>query len=140
MSNTYKNILVAVDGSETSKKALYKAIRIAKNEGAAIHLIHVVEQYPYPGDTGALRREAERLAHAFLKDFKEIANSNGVTQVETIFEFGHPRSLISKKHARLVEADLIVCGATGANFIQQLIGSVSEYIVRTAKCDVLVVR
>ncbi|RKJ47427.1 universal stress protein, partial [Butyricicoccus sp. 1XD8-22] len=46
-----------------------------------------------------------------------------------------------KELSNVVEADLIVCGATGLNAVERfLIGSVSEAIVRSAKCDVLVVR
>ncbi|MNG34045.1 putative universal stress protein [compost metagenome] len=37
--------------------------------------------------------------------------------------------------------DLIICGATGLNAVESfLIGSVSEHIIRYAKCDVIVVR
>ena len=49
--------------------------------------------------------------------------------------------MITKDVAEKTVADLIVCGATGLNAVERfLIGSVSESIVRSAKCDVLVVR
>jgi len=45
-----------------------------------------------------------------------------------------------KEPTSLVEADLIICGGTGHNAVERfLIVSVSEAIVRSAKCDVLVV-
>ena len=49
--------------------------------------------------------------------------------------------MISRDLSKKIEADLIICGATGLNAVERfLIGSVSENIVRSAKCDVLVVR
>ena len=55
-------------------------------------------------------------------------------------EFGSPKVKIAKDVAPKYKADLIVCGATGLNAVERLlIGSVSENIVRHAKCDVLVV-
>ncbi|MEK4487236.1 universal stress protein [Psychrobacillus sp. FSL H8-0484] len=49
--------------------------------------------------------------------------------------------MLTKELSNLVEADLIVCGATGLNAVERfLIGSVTEAIVRSSKCDVLVIR
>ena len=49
--------------------------------------------------------------------------------------------MISKDLSKKLNADLIICGATGLNTVERiLIGSVSENIVRTAECDVLVIR
>ena len=42
----YKHILVAVDGSDTSNLALQEAIKLAKEQQAALHLIHVVDETP----------------------------------------------------------------------------------------------
>ena len=39
----YKNILVPIDGSDTSKRGLTEAIRLAKHHKARVRLIHVVE-------------------------------------------------------------------------------------------------
>ena len=49
--------------------------------------------------------------------------------------------MISKDISKKLKADFIICGATGFNAVERfLIGSVSENIVRSAKCDVLVIR
>ncbi len=62
-------------------------------------------------------------------------------KIETVLEFGNPKSKISKEIAPNHKVDLIMCGATGLNAVERfLIGSVSEHIIRYAKCDVLVVR
>lgn len=48
---------------------------------------------------------------------------------------------IAKEIAKEQNVDLILCGATGLNAVERfIIGSVSEYIIRYAPCDVLVVR
>jgi len=64
-----------------------------------------------------------------------------VENVTIIIEYGSPKTVITKEIAKLVKADLIICGATGHTPVERyLIGSVSESIVRSAKCDVLVIR
>ena len=42
----YKHILVAVDGSDTSNLALQEAMKLAKEQQAALRLIHVVDETP----------------------------------------------------------------------------------------------
>ena len=61
--------------------------------------------------------------------------------MNVIVEYGSPKTMIPREIPKKIEADLIICGATGLNPVERfLIGSVSENIVRSAKCDVLVVR
>ena len=61
--------------------------------------------------------------------------------VNVIVEYGSPKTMILKDISKKLDADLIICGATGLNAVERfLIGSVSENIVRSAKCDVLVIR
>ena len=76
-----------------------------------------------------------------LNEYKEIAEKEGVQNVETILEYGSPKVEIPREIAPKNEVDLIVCGATGLTAVERLfIGSVSEHITRYAKCDVLIVR
>ena len=74
-------------------------------------------------------------------NIKKQAEEAGLTNVEIVIEYGSPKSIITRELSNVVNADLIICGATGLNAVERfLIGSVSEAIVRTAKCDVLVIR
>ena len=76
-----------------------------------------------------------------LGRYKARAAATRVENVNIIIEFGSPKTVISKEIAKSVKADLIICGATGHPPVERfIIGSVSEAIVRTAKCDVLVIR
>lgn len=139
----YSNILVAVDGSDESKKALEKAISVAKKATAKLYIAHVVdtrtfatvEQY----DRSIVTR-AEDYAKEMLAGYKAKAEEAGVEAV-AVLDFGSPKVKISKDLARKYDIDLIVTGATGLNAVERLlIGSVSEYIIRHTKCNVLIVR
>ncbi|MFP9068907.1 universal stress protein, partial [Enterococcus faecalis] len=54
---------------------------------------------------------------------------------------GSPKQIIAREIPEDNQVDLIMLGATGLNAVERLfIGSVSEYVIRNAACDVLVVR
>ena len=70
----------------------------------------------------------------------DAAESAGIN-VKTILRFGSPKVEIAKNIPKEHHIDLILLGATGLNAVERiLIGSVSEYVVRNAPCDVLIVR
>lgn len=76
-----------------------------------------------------------------LEKYKAQAIEAGVKNVDYLIEYGSPKSLIAKDVPNEVNADLIVIGATGLNAVERLvIGSVTEFVTRSAKVDVLVVR
>ncbi|MFX3625388.1 MAG: universal stress protein [Ectobacillus sp.] len=144
MKTNYQNILVAVDGSKEAEKAFKKAIQVAKRNNANLFITHIVDVKAYSAVEAYSRAIAERanlFAEDLLEDYKKTAVEADVAAVETVLEFGNPKSKISKDVAPRYNIDLIVCGATGLNAVERfLIGSVSEHIIRYAKCDVLVVR
>ncbi|WP_216828983.1 universal stress protein [Alkalihalobacterium elongatum] len=144
MEKNYRNVLVAVDGSEEANVALNKAFDIVKKDNAQLFIAHVidtrtfatVEQY----DRTVVSR-AEGYAKELLNEYKVKAEEAGVTNATTVLDFGSPKVRIAKDIAQKHEIDLIVTGATGLNAVERiLIGSVSEAITRNAKCDVLIVR
>ena len=64
-----------------------------------------------------------------------------IENVQAIAEYGAQKVVIPRIVADEVQADLIIYGAIGHSTMERFfMGSVSEAIVRTAKCDVLVVR
>ncbi|MBU8905178.1 universal stress protein [Desertibacillus haloalkaliphilus] len=144
MGKTYETILIAVDGSQEAKNALQKAFDVAKTDEAKLIIAHVidtrtfatVEQY----DRTVVAR-AEKYGKELLEQYKAEAEEAGLSNVETVLDFGSPKVKISKEIATNLEVDLIITGATGLNAVERLlIGSVSEYITRHAHCDVLIVR
>jgi len=144
MTLKYNQILVAVDGSKEAEYAFKKSVSIAARNNATLNLINIIDTRSFAAIEAYDRSIAER-AQTFAEDllggYKKEALAAGVQHVNVIVDYGSPKTMISKDIAKKVEADLIICGATGLNAMERfLIGSVSEYIVRSASCDVLVVR
>ena len=142
--SSYKNILVAIDGSYESELAFEKGVSVALRNDANLLLTHVV-------DTRALQSVAtfdayiyeklEQEAHSVLDDYENQARERGLEKVRQIIEFGNPKPLLATEIPEREHVDLIMLGATGLNAIERLlIGSSSEYILRHAKVDLLVVR
>lgn len=140
----YKSIVVAVDGSKEAEYAFKKAVEIAKQDNAKINLVNVIDTRSFAAIEAydrSIAEKAQAFSEELLDGYKKQAEEAGIQNVNVIIEYGSPKSVITKELSKLVDADLIVCGATGLNAVERfLIGSVSEAIVRSAKCDVLVVR
>lgn len=144
MTLVYKQILVAVDGSKESEWAFKKAVAIADRNEATLNLINIIDTRSYAAVEAydrSIAERAQKFAEELLNDYKAEAEKAGVKHVNIIVEYGSPKTMISRDISKKLVADLIICGATGLNAVERfLIGSVSENIVRSAKCDVLVVR
>ena len=145
MANHYQNIVVAVDGSKEAEYAFRKALDVSsRNIGSTLHLVNVIDTRSFAAIEAYDRSIAERAqshSEELLNEYKKQALDAGLEKVEIVIEYGSPKTIISKDLAKQVHADLIICGATGLNTVERfLIGSVSEAIVRSAKCDVLVIR
>lgn len=144
MGLTYKNVLVAVDGSQEAEWAFKKAIEISKRNNATLVIAHVIDTRNFATIEAYDRTMAERsesYAKELLEEYKQHAEEAGVTKVNVEVEYGSPKVKVPKDLAKKHDIDLIICGATGLNAVERfLIGSVSEHITRYAPCDVLVVR
>ncbi|MHC0037366.1 universal stress protein [Pseudoneobacillus sp. C159] len=141
---TYKNIMVAVDGSKEADWAFKKSIEVAKRNNAQIILTHVVdtrtfatvEAYDY-----TIAERADRYAGEMMESYKREAEAAGINNVSILIDYGSPKLKIPRELAKKHSVDLIICGATGLNMVERFfIGSVSENITRYAPCDVLIVR
>ncbi|TWT13236.1 universal stress protein [Planomicrobium sp. CPCC 101079] len=144
MSLKYSQIIVAVDGSDQAAIAFKKAVDIAVRNHATLNLVSIVDNRSFGSIEAygqAFAKGAKKAAEGLLITYKEVATAAGVPQVNSIVEYGSPKSMIPVDMVKRLDADLIVCGATGLNSAERFfMGSVSERIVRSAKCDVLVVR
>ena len=142
MVNHYKSIVVAVDGSKEAEYAFRKSIDVAKrNENSILNIVNVIDTRPFEAYGRSSVEHAQQSSEELVNGYKAQAEAEGVDNVKAVIEYGSPRTIIPNEIADSVSADLIICGATGLNTIERyLIGSVSEAIVRSAKCDVLVIR
>lgn len=140
-----KNILVAVDFSPHSRKALEYAIDLAKKFGAKLHLVHAYhlpiqiampDQIVIPGNLWADVRDA---AARKLDKSAQLVTGASVA-VETHLTEAQP-SVGIVEVASKIGADLIVMGTRGLSGVKHvLLGSVAERTVRMAHCPVLTVK
>lgn len=144
MGEKYSNIIVAIDGSKESELAFQRAITIANSNESKLYLLNVIDTRSYVGLEAyddSFSERAKKITLELLEEYKQRAVDNQVENIEIVIEFGSPKEKIPREISKRLEADLIICGATGLNSVEKfIIGSVSENIVRRANCDVLVVR
>ena len=146
-SQEYTSILVGTDGSDQAKLAFEKAIAVAKRNNARVIVAHIMENKLYGGTmsfstfTPDLLQAQSDQAKILLDSYVELAKKLDYDHVETILEFGSPKVLMSKDLPEQFNTDLIMVGQSGLNAVERLVmGSVSDHIIRTAPCDVLIVR
>jgi nucleotide-binding universal stress UspA family protein len=137
-----RRILAPTDFSSYSKQAVDYAATLARQSGAQMTLIHVIESFPYSvTDTFNIvdhRRALERTAGSLLENWRrELARKD--LPVKTHLTSGVPYEEILKR-ARREKADLIVMGTRGRTGVPHfLLGSVAEKVVRLSVCPVLTV-
>lgn len=139
-----KSLLVPIDFSETSARALDYAVSLAKELGSQIRLIHVVE---FPGvfterdnpvfqtwDKQVVQRATARL------DELQQKRIDGLVFAKAEVRTGCAYHEICEA-ARASKTDLIVISTHGFTGLKHLfLGSTAERVVRHAPCSVLVVR
>ena len=141
-----KKILVAVDGSKVSDKAMERAVDMAKSMGAKIVAVHVVDERVitiYAEAAGESVKEIlqkfEHVAEKYLDYAKKIALKHGV-HVETRILRGTPCAEITGEAGR-IKADLIIMGASGMHATtRKFIGSTAERCVRMSSVPILLVK
>ncbi|OFI47086.1 universal stress protein [Floricoccus penangensis] len=144
MEQEYKKILVGVDGSDEAEKAFTKAVQVAIRNKAELVIVNIIDSRAFQGISGfenVIADDTLKSAKEFVDRYEKIAHDAGVENTKTRIEFGSPKVLLSDTVPREEGVDLIMVGSTGLTAIERLlIGSVAEYIIRNAPCDVLVVR
>ena len=151
----FEKILVPLDHSKHSRKALDVAIQVAKRFGSKITLIHVYSVpvtppitlglptaesgFPTAETISELFEAARRAGNKILTDAKQRVKAEKV-EVDEKLEEGHPVQEIVRV-SKEGKFDLIVMGARGVSYIREmLLGSVSHGVIHHAACPVLVVR
>ncbi len=137
-------ILVPVDFSANSRKAVTYATAFAKQFGATLTFLHVVQvNYAY-GEFGAidftaLEREMRVGAEKEIAALLASAAEAGIKS-EALIREGSPPRMIAEV-AREVATDLLIISTHGYTGLKHvLMGSIAEHVVRYAPCPVLVVR
>ncbi len=135
-------IVVGVDGSDQSRKALAWAYDEAGHHGASLVVLTTwhpasLPLSPPPPDYGDQpRREALELLDRFTS---ELVPKDPAVDIRTSVEEGKNPAKVLIERSR--EADLVVVGSRGhGGFVGMLLGSVSQHLVAHAECPVVVVR
>jgi nucleotide-binding universal stress UspA family protein len=139
-----KSILVPIDFSETSKKALVYAVRMAEQFGAKIVLLNVVEPIATPDMAyHPLMLEPEKarqVARERLDTVCRRARLSGRLFDKIVVRHGSPFTEITEA-ARTLKVDLIILTTHGYTGLKHVfMGSTAERVVRHAPCPVLIVR
>lgn len=143
----YQHILVPVDGSPTSFRALQEGLKLAKQLKAQLALIHVMEDIWYVDNESYLNyaelQESVRISsEKILGQAEAAALEEGVSPIVKLLETKGDRiANVVVAEAKKWPADLIVIGTHGrSGFNRMLFGSVAEGVVRTAHVPVLLIR
>lgn len=147
-SKPLKNVLIALDGSDNSRSALNKALKLFRiaDPDVRVTLVHVVsisEAVKLITPVEFVSRVEQNMVlegETFLADGKRILSEAGLSRVDTVLKDGEPASEIIDI-ANALPADLIVLGAQGHTAVQHfLMGSVSHRIATHSPCSVAVVK
>lgn len=135
-------MIVGLDGSKSSFKALEEGILLASLSGSPLHTISVEEVSRFPGTIGEIVQEHEAQETRFgaaITMAKKMAEERGVSlqshviighEVKTIVEF-----------VRENDFDLLILGFMGHSAVyDRVMGGTCQNLVRLAPCTVLVVK
>jgi len=142
----YKKILCAIDGSETSLKALEHAVDLSSKYDAELRLLSVVNQlsFPFAAEYGLWAKEShEAVTRMMLESLNssmtEMRFQKPELKVDADIKKGRPASIIVET-AREGNFDLLVIGRNGYGLVERLVmGSVSSEVVNTCTKPVLIV-
>ncbi|OTG87653.1 universal stress protein [Acinetobacter sp. ANC 4558] len=143
----FENILVPIDGSETSYAAAAKAIEFAKGFGSKITVVQVLTLDPYiaaeyisASQTNELIERAKGFILKSLEEAKAKFAEHGV-DVETRLLEGQLIHREITRAADEINADLIIIGSHGRTGLQKFfLGSVAQSVLTEGTTPVLIVR
>jgi len=146
---TPKTILVPTDFSQSSDRALEKAVDMAEKYNAKVILLHVIDEKVQQcaadyclrnEDVGKLEEESTRRSTQRLVDEATALKGSRQVVIDYDLKKGAPAEVILDEQLR-TGTDLIIIGSHGKKGIMKhLIGSVTDKVVRAAKSPVMVVR
>jgi len=137
----YMNILVPLDGSDYSKKALLQACDMAKNYQANLILVYVVDKSPSLNllDRKEYLKILRRFGEKTLIKGKETAKNKGI-DTTTVMKEGNITNEIVKL-AKNKKCNLIIAGSKGLGATARFfLGSISNKLANNSPCSVLIVK
>ena len=137
-----KRILIATDGSDYTKEAVSYGLWLAKELGAEVTALYVIDQtsfvsFPMDSSIVSVYSLLENEGKKAVDDVKAEGESVGVKVTPMVLEGSPTRKVVEVATG----FDLVVLGTLGRSALSKLfMGSVAERVTRYAPCPVLVVR
>lgn len=142
ISKKISKILVPLDGSKNSQRGLEMAITLARSCGATITGVFSIHAPPHSEfrGVGSVEKSLNREVKKIMEESKLLAAKNGI-----VFKDKLMRGDIGYNIVKLAQGkenfDMIVIGSRGRSSAKEMFfGSVSNYVIHTAKIPVVVVK
>lgn len=142
-----KRILVGIDFSEPSRRALERAVSLAEQLGVPLVAVHALAPpFPVPFEsevvfldpawTQEVEREAYDKLETWLAPYKPLLSH--YAGIKSLVRWGRPLAVLAEEAG---PDTLAIVGPVGHSKLERLMfGSTAEGMIRSAPCDVLVVR
>lgn len=145
MAQEYARIFAALDGASTQEEVAQRAISLAADNHAKLMFGHVIDSVPYEAsgvDFEALCSEGQkRLESELAAALAEARQNPNIPSVEIAVRAGRIADTLEHELIEPFEPNLVVCGERGLSNIKYVfVGSVSTFLIRNLRCDVLVVK
>ncbi|MCB1196917.1 MAG: universal stress protein [Deltaproteobacteria bacterium] len=138
----FTNIIVPVDFSKSSIRTAKQAVTLAQKYDAALHLIHVIEPsetipYPIHIELESYREQAHTSA---TEKMQALVTELAYTNCKNTIAYGIPHTEINT-YAKQHHIDLIMVAPHGKSGVERFfVGSVTDRLVRTSDCSILLVK
>ncbi|AWV00494.1 Nucleotide-binding universal stress protein, UspA family [Burkholderia cepacia] len=144
----YTKIMIAMDGSPSSKQALVEGIKLARLCGASLFVVFVVDRstlFAYGGrvEPDELLNEIRHYGESVLRDAVQAISNAALRGDREIIETEAGQDVPERLQRYVVDnsIDLVVIGTHGRHGVRRLfLGSVAERFLRGSTCPVLLVR
>ncbi len=138
----FKQILLATDFSDASRRALDYAIVLAKRYHSALSIVHAIPPDPHaPAPIYPLPRELDRVRLAAERQIKEINVDARISELNhrVLVERGPVWDVLASEIQR-ENVELLVLGTRGRGGLKKLaLGSIAETVLHQARCPVLTI-
>ncbi len=136
-----QNILVPIDGSEYSDRAVEQAVSLAEIYGAKLHFLYVasINQLAINASLSDAILAAVKKAGQVILDRAADFVPEGI-EYKAVQETGMPAVSILD-YIRDNSIDMVVMGSRGLSVVQGIfLGSISQYVIERAKCPIVIVK
>ncbi len=135
-------ILVPLDESQNSTRALKYAITLAKQTGRSIIGLHVIPLYLVSGVPRGfgVKSEMTKEGKSIMKRAKQLAQKNNIQFEEKLVEGVPGIKIVNFVRSKKTKIDLIVIGSSSKGISKEkYFGSVSNYVLNKSKIPVLII-